>query len=264
MKPMQKYALGIIGYGDFTKVLIEYLSPYATIVVSSRQQSSDTLPDGCRFGSVAEALAQPIIIPSIPAQFLETFFTDNHQLVNPTALVIDVCSVKVKPLQVLETLLPTTCQLIGTHPMFGPASIRDNNGVAGLPCALCPVRYDENTLRELRELLADKLQLKVIDTTPEQHDKEMAYVQGLSHYIGRVMDEMQISESELQTNAYRDLLDMKRIQGHDSWALFESIMQENPYALEVNADFQRACRRVDEKIGLSQSQRSFPIPERAL
>lgn len=247
---MQKYSLGIIGYGDFTKVLIDYLSPYATIIVSSRQASTDVLPAGCRFGTVAEALAQPIIIPSIPAQFLETFFTNNKALVNPQALVVDVCSVKVHPLQVLVAVLPETCQLIGTHPMFGPASIARNGGIAGLPCALCPVRCNDTTLTTLRSLLADTLSLNVIDTTPEQHDKEMAYVQGLSHYIGRVMDEMQIPESALQTAAYEDLLDMKRIQGRDSWALFESIMHENPYAHDVNTAFLQACARVRQKIGL--------------
>lgn len=247
---IKKYTLGIIGYGDFSKVMIEWLSSYADIVVSTRSPSGDTLPDGVRFGDVAEVLSQPIIIPSIPAQFLENFFTEHRDLVNPQALVIDVCSVKVRPLQVLQRVLPETCQIIGTHPMFGPASIARNGGIAALPCALCPVRAPQSVVDDLRELLSETLQLRVIDTTPEQHDREMAYVQGLSHYIGRVMDEMQIPDSQLQTAAYEDLLDMKRIQGNDSWDLFSSIVHENPYAADINAQFRSACDSVSQRIGL--------------
>ncbi|MEO7904852.1 MAG: prephenate dehydrogenase/arogenate dehydrogenase family protein [Candidatus Saccharimonadales bacterium] len=250
----KKYTIGIVGYGDFSKVMIQWLSPFADIVVSTRQASDDVLPDGARFGDVAEVLSQPIIIPSIPAQFLQQFFTDHRELINPVALVIDVCSVKVRPLQVLQSVLPQTCQIIGTHPMFGPASITRNGGIASLPCALCPVRATQLVVDELRHLLTDELQLRVIDTTPEQHDREMAYVQGLSHYIGRVMDEMQIPDSQLQTAAYEDLLDMKRIQGGDSWDLFRSIVHENPYAPQVNADFIAACKRVSHKVGLTDDK----------
>lgn len=242
--------IGIIGYGDFTKVLITYLSPYASIVVSSRQQQIDSLPNDCHFGEVDEVLAQDIIIPSIPAQALEGFFTNNLSLVNPKATIIDVCSVKTKPLETLTRLLPASCQIIGTHPMFGPASVAQNNGLKGLPIAICPVRQSEEDLGKLRHFLADTLQLKVIETTPDRHDRDMAYVQGLSHYIGRVMDEMAIPESELSTFAYDNLMAMRKIQGQDSWDLFESIIHENPYASAVNEAFIQACQQVNRKIDL--------------
>lgn len=123
---MKKYQIGIIGYGDFTKVMLEYLAPYADIVVSSRSRDSGDAGFGASFALVSEVLSRDIIIPSIPAQFFEDFFTQNHALINPSALVIDVSSVKTRPLEVLQRLLPETCQIVGTHPMFGPASIAKN------------------------------------------------------------------------------------------------------------------------------------------
>lgn len=246
----KQYSIGIIGYGDFTKVMVECLAPYAEIIISSRSERNDSLPAGVRFGELDDVLAQPIIIPSFPAQFFEAFFQKNSGRINPNAVVIDVCSVKVKPLRILQELLPSSCQIIGTHPMFGPASIAKNGGVEGLPCALCPVRVEPDVLAGVRHYLTDILKLTVIDTTPEQHDREMAYVQGLSHYIGRVMDLMSIPESQLQTAAYADLLDMKRIQGNDSWDLFASIMHENPYAGRINQEFKRACQDLDARIEL--------------
>ena len=245
---MKKFQIGIVGYGDFTKVMLEHLEPYADIIVNSRSHNSGEAGHGAHFKSLKEVLNQPIIIPSIPSQFFEKFFTENKQYINPTALVIDVCSVKIKPLQVLEKLLPETCQIIGTHPMFGPASITKNNGIKNLPCVICPIRVKTEVFDEVTYFLGNTLRLKILDRTPDEHDREMAYVQGLSHYIGRVMDYMQIPDSQLSTLAYDDLLDRKKTQGGDSWDLFESIMEENPYAKAVNQAFKAACKNLDVKL----------------
>ena len=244
----KKYSIGIIGYGDFTKLLIEHLSPYAKIYVSSRRSVSGPAGGGAEFADIKTVLSQPIIIPSIPSQFFEHFFSEHGREINPNALIIDVCSVKTSPLSVLLSRAPETCQIIGTHPMFGPASVAKNGGVRGLKCVVAPVRADEKTVHRFERFLLKKLKLTLIHKTPEQHDREMAYVQGLSHYIGRIMQQMKIPESELAMIAYEDLLDMKNIQGADSWELFASIMTDNPYAKQVNEEFDRAARALDDQI----------------
>lgn len=245
-----KYQVGIVGYGAFTRLMCEYLAPYADVIVSSRQHTEGDAGFGAQFRSVEEVLSRPIIIPSIPSQFFKAFFTVYGGVVNPSAIVIDVCSVKVRPLGVLQQLLPPTCQIVGTHPLLGPASVAKNGGLQGLKIALCRVRQDEATYHGVRRFL-EKLGLHVIEKTPEAHDRDMAYVQGLSHYIGRIMDGMGIPETSLSTYAYDDLLDMKKIQGQDSWELFMSIVKENPFAEEVNAAFKDATKQLDDKIAES-------------
>lgn len=245
---MDKFKIGIIGYGDFTKVILEYLEPYADIIVSSRSNSSGDAGHGAKFANLEKVLACPIIVPSIPSQFFEDFFSTNANIINPNALVIDVCSVKVKPLKVLEQLLPKTCSIIGTHPMFGPASIKKNGGITNLRCVVSPVRASDETINKLEDFICDTLKIKLLRRTPQEHDREMAYVQGLSHYIARAMDIMDIPESELSTLAYDELLAMKKIQAKDTWDLFESIMHDNPYALEVNKLFKKAQRKLDSEL----------------
>jgi len=245
---MKKYQIGIVGYGDFTRLMLEHLCPYADIVVSSRSKTSGDAGFGAKFDSLETVLAMPIIIPSIPAQYFEDVFTLNSRLVNPHATVVDVCSVKVKPLQTLERLLPKSCQIIGMHPMFGPSSVQRNGGLKDLRCAVCVVRAEVDTIESLNTLLKTNLGLRVIAMSAEQHDKETAYVMGLSHYIGRVMSEMNIPESELSTLAYEDLMDMKMIQGSDSWDLFQSIISENEFMDEVRSEFRRACDRLDNRL----------------
>ncbi len=245
---MKKYSVGIIGYGDFSQLIIKYLSPYADILVSSRRHEAGDAGSGVSFASVADVLASDIIIPSIPSQFFEDFFTEHQSLINPHAVVIDVCSVKVRPLKILEQLLPESCQIIGTHPLLGPASVEKNSGLAGLRCVVSRVRSEDSTYTALVNFLKDKLKLIVIERTPEAHDRDMAYVQGLSHYIGRVMDIMQIPDTPLATFAYEDLVDMKNVQGNDSWELFASIMKDNPYALEVNQELKQAIEHLDQRL----------------
>lgn len=244
---MGRSTLGIIGFGDFSKLMVRYLSPYFDIVVSTRQKE---LPSGlpCRFVSQQEALSQPVIIPSMPSQYLETFFKKNAKYIKPRTLVIDVCSVKVKPVEVLKKVLPKEVDILATHPLFGPASAAKS--LAGRRIMVYPVRLSDERYQKIKHFLHAKFKLKIIECTPQQHDEFLAYVQGLSHYIGRVMQIMDIPDTELITDAYEDLLDMKRIQGGDSWELFESIMSENPYAIKVHKEFEAACDALDAKLGI--------------
>jgi prephenate dehydrogenase len=245
----KKPQIGIIGYGDFSKLLVRHLNPVAEVVVSTRQHLSGQ-PSHVKFVSEDVVLAQPIIIPSLPAQSLEGYFEKRKGKVNPNSLIIDVCSVKMKPVEVLQRVLPSSVKILATHPMFGPTSAKD--GLKGQRIMMYPVRLSDQKYQQIKEFITSNFGLQIIECTPQEHDKAMAYVQGLSHYIGRVMQEMDIPQTELLTNAYTDLLDMKRIQGNDSWDLFESIMHENPFTAQVHEQFIKACQNLDLKIGFKK------------
>lgn len=240
---MIKKSIGIVGFGDFGKLLVRELSPYFKVFVYDNRGVSDPNVNDADLKTV---LSQPIIIPAIPAQFFEDFFKENSSIVSPDALVVDICSVKIRPQAVLERLLPKTCSILATHPMFGPNSTP--NGIVGKQIMMHPTRIDQDSYEKIKLFISSSLGLKVIECTPDEHDKMMAYVQGLSHYIGRVMQEMGIPETELSTRAYDDLYDMRMIQGNDSWELFRSIMHENPHAAQVNQLFKQAMKELDEKL----------------
>lgn len=243
-----KPQVAIVGFGDFSRLMIEHLQPYCDIVVAARRPITQRY--GLKFRQVdfKEALARDIIIPVIPAQSFKAFFTEHTSEINPKALVIDVCSVKVQPLKDMLQLLPATCEIVATHPLFGPNTA--SAGIKGQRIMLYRARLPKARYERIKTFLQEELGLKVIETTPEEHDKIMAYAQGLSHYIGRLMQLMRIPDSELATKAYEDLLDMKHIQGNDSWELFESIMFENPYAKDVHRRFKLAMRKLDDRLGL--------------
>ncbi len=237
--------IGIVGAGDFGKFLVRELSPYAKILICDERKVD---VEGAEFTDCKTVLACQVIIPAIPSQFFESFFSDNLKYINPDALVVDICSVKQKPLAILKRVLPKSCSILATHPMFGPNSAA--RGIKGKKIMMHPTRIETDKYEAIKQFVSDELGLKIIECTPKEHDQMMAYVQGLSHYIARVMQEMSIPETSLGTRAYEDLYDMRMIQGNDSWELFRSIMLENTYALEVNQAFKRAMKDLDKKLGV--------------
>jgi prephenate dehydrogenase len=143
------------------------------------------------------------------------------------------------PARWMSELLPAHADLVATHPLFGPQSAR--NGLAGLRFVVCPVRG-----RRHRQVAAfgRRLGLKVTVTTPEEHDREMAYVQALTHLIGRSLVNMGIPDEQLKTQSYQHLLDLCGLIGADTFELFTAIQTQNPFAREVATAF------VDQARGL--------------
>ena len=232
------HKIGLVGYGAFGRFITEQLSDTGEFVIYDPQTKPDRL---------AETLRQPVIVLALPAQYLGGFLTENHQLLPENALYVDVCSVKVQPVKDMTELLPAASSIIATHPLFGPASAQ--SGLAGQKIAVHRVRADDTAYHAFISFLAD-YGLRVLEVTPEEHDRAMAYAQGLSHYIGRIMQQMAIPGSELSTQAYQDLLDMKNIQGNDSADLFQSIVGLNPYTLDVLRQFDAARLEVDAQFDI--------------
>jgi prephenate dehydrogenase len=164
------------------------------------------------------------------------------QRVRPGATIIDVASVKMLPSQWLSTHIPETTHIVATHPLFGPQSVA--RGLEGRQLVICPIRGD----RHLKvAALGEELGLRVRITTAEEHDREMAYVQALTHLIGRSLAQMQIPDEMLKTQTYQHLLDLTGLIGNDSFELFTAIQTMNPYAPDVVEDFvTRASALLDQ------------------
>ena len=91
----------------------------------------------------------------------------------PDALLMDFTSLKEEPVR--EMLKATTAEVVGCHPLFGP----DCPSLDGQNIVLCPGR-GERWLRWMEELFK-KGGARVTLSTPAEHDRMMAFVQGLTH-----------------------------------------------------------------------------------
>lgn len=226
--------IGLVGFGNFGQFIVKYLQPYFRISAFDKTDlSSDAKNLGVQWCSLKEVVKKDVVVLAVPVQFLEELLVEIKDIINPEALVMDVSSVKVKPVDLMLKHLPTTTDIVGTHPLFGPQS--GKNGIAGLNMVLCPVRTKRNN--NLFRFFSKTLKLNVLERTAVLHDKQMAYVQALTHFVGRAINEMDIPDVEQKTPAYQYLLNIKRNLGQDSMDLFLTIELENPFALEVREQF---------------------------
>lgn len=227
--------MGLIGVGAFGAFAVPHLAPHFDLRLYDRGRDLDAMamPRGARRAALAEAAAQAIVVLAVPLAVLPDVAGKIAPMLRPGALVVDVSSLKVKPLAILEETLPAHVDIVGTHPLFGPQS--GSGGIAGLRIAVCAGRGRRTSAVE--RFLARSLGLDVIATTPERHDRQMAYVQGLTHLLGRVLVAMDIPPVDLTTPTFEHMMRMVASVRRDTDELYRTITVENPYAAEVRTRF---------------------------
>ncbi len=226
--------LGLVGFGQFGRLAAASLRTRFDLVVTDPAPAAAAAARalGAPFGTLAEAAGCDVVVVAAPVTAMREVFTAMAPHVKPGALVVDVGSVKMAPARWMSDILPAHAELVATHPLFGPQSAR--NGLAGLRLVVCPVRG-----RRYRQVAAfgRLLGLKVTVTSPEEHDREMAYVQALTHLIGRSLVNMGIPDEQLKTPSYQHLLELCALIGADTFELFTAIQTQNPFAREVATAF---------------------------
>jgi prephenate dehydrogenase len=242
-----KQTIGIIGFGTFGRFMAEQLSPHATVLVSSRRAlEAEVASVGAELVDFDEAAQASLVIPCVPVQDLEDVLERLAPLVSHKTTLVDVSSVKVVPVQMMERILPADCQLLATHPLFGPQS--GANGVVGLTMVVWPVRLPAGRFERLKAFLTETLRLKVVEMSPEEHDREMAYVQALTFLIGRVLDELKAPDTPLKTATYQHLLDIRRIVAGDTPELFQTIQLWNPHAAGLRERFAEKLEEIETEL----------------
>jgi prephenate dehydrogenase len=115
----------------------------------------------------------PAVVVSVPIQVTGQIIREVGPFMKPESLLMDLTSLKAKPVRAMLEF--SSSEVIGLHPLFGPAE----DSLAGKNVALCPAR-GEKWLPWLRGLLESN-GARLVETTPERHDEIMALVQGINH-----------------------------------------------------------------------------------
>ena len=71
----------------------------------------------------------------------------------------------------------------------------------------------------------------------EDHDREAATVQGLTHLIARVLIAMEPLPTRMTTTSFERLMQGVEMVRYDSPAVFEAIERDNPFSAEVRERF---------------------------
>lgn len=251
--------IGIIGAGRFGTYFATQLER-----VGYRVQCADIRHDSAAQDS-ARACASPVVIYAVPIRDLERVILETRSLLASDAVVMDVCSVKIIPCEILERHLRGR-PIVGTHPLFGPQSAPDR--CAGQRVAVCrlaaaagPSASDvaaavtagvaadaADVATAAAERIFSALGLTIVRCAPAEHDAQVARSQFLTHFIGRGTVRSGVGRVALSTKSHDDLMDIVDVVTHDSEELFEDMAAFNPMVPAVRAAFLEALHAIDEQL----------------
>lgn len=236
--------IGIIGFGRFGKIMVEYLSKEFKVYVFSRSDKAEGIKEaGGISASIEDVCKKDIVIPSVPISEFKDVINKIKGLLGKNSLVIDVCSVKEYPVKLMKDLLPEKTQILATHPIFGPDSADDS--LKGRKIVLCKVRISDDLYEKIKTFL-EKKGLVVIEVTPGEHDREVAKSLLLTHFIGRGLIDFGATKMDIDTEGYKRLMHILGTVENDTQQLFDDMNKHNKYSKKVREDFIESLNKINE------------------
>ena len=231
----QRPSLGIVGFGAFGQLAARHLGPYFDITAydPSPEIAKLAKQQGVCFTSMHAVAQAEVVLIAAPVSSFEAVVSEISKTCRPGALIVDVSSVKVRPADIMQRQLPEHVDIVATHPLFGPQSA--GNGIETLKIAICPIQGKRHA--RLAAFVRKKLGLTVIMTTPDDHDREAAIVQGLTHLIAKVLLKMGPLPTRMTTKSFDLLSEAVSMVQHDAPEVFDAIERSNPYAEAVRRKF---------------------------
>jgi prephenate dehydrogenase len=238
--------VGIIGFGAFGQLVARHIRPYFRLCAYDPAAGLDPIAErlDVTLTSLEMAASCPVVVLAAPVGRLQDIVGAIAAHIRPGALVLDVGSVKLGPAEIMKRGLPEHADIVATHPLFGPQSARD--GIVGLKIAVCPIRG--RRCFRLAAFLRARLGLNVIMTTPEEHDREAATVQGLTHLIAQVLVQMEPLPTRMTTRSFDLLVAAVNMVRHDAPEVFEAIERANPYSSRVRSRFFELASALDARL----------------
>jgi prephenate dehydrogenase len=228
--------IGIYGLGRFGSFFAARLAGRCTVKAWSRDPGRPA-PRGVQRVGEEELLALPAVFLCVAISALPEVLERIAPRLAPGTLVMDTCSVKSLPVAWMQRLLPPAVDILASHPLFGPDSAA--GGFEGLPMILWPVRLQPPAFERWRNFFGS-MGLAVHVISPEEHDRQAAYTQGLTHYLGRVLAQMRLEPAAVSSLGYRKLLEIIEQTCNDSWQLFLDLQRFNPYTPEMRQKLDQA------------------------
>lgn len=265
---MDRQTIGIIGFGRFGQFWAGLLKDDYTVLIADKEdrtrqaeQLEVTVTDLKTLCARAGA-----IFLCVPIRHIRETILDLKPQLRPGTVVLDTCSVKVFPSEVMKQELMTVpgIDLIATHPMFGPDS--GQLSIRGLPIVMWPLLPETAAYRAWRDYFVDR-GLRIVEIPPDEHDRFAANSQGITHYIGRILDEMHLQRTPIDTKGFEILRQVLDQTTNDSWELFHDLQNYNPFTREMRLRLEGSMDKIYDmlmpiesgrtRIGIQGGQGSF-------
>ena len=232
--------VSIIGFGRFGAMLHSLLSKGFEVDVFDKNSIDNSDVNEV---SLEDALQNETIFIAVPIRDFENLVKDISKKISSGKTVIDVCSVKVFPIKVMLDNLSNETDIIATHPLFGPDSLKDSGSVMTMESVRNTFgRYDFwKNYFESQNILIEEI-------SAEEHDMMAARSQGLTHFVGRVIDDFGTNQTRIDTEGYKALHKLVNQTCNDTWELFEDIQNFNPFTEKMISELNESFEKISEII----------------
>jgi len=235
--------VSVFGYGRFGRLWADILAEdFKVKVYSRRGLKPEEVSKNVEITSLEDLFDTDAVFYCVAiSAFEETLKISKQYLADKKITIFDTCSVKVFPVKWMKENLPENNKIIATHPMFGPDSYysaKDN-----LPIVMCNVNAQDKVFDWWCKYFSTK-KMRTEIMSPEQHDKIVAYSQGITHYVGRVLADLKLKETPISTLGYKKLLEIIEQTCNDSWQLFIDLQRFNPYTKQMRYDLHESLEKV--------------------
>ena len=119
-----------------------------------------------------------IVIFCVPIEYMVETIRQVAPHAPEGSLLMDVCSVKTEAAEALMEYAPENVEILPCHPMFGPRVPSIKRQII----VLTPIENRANTWLDRVKNYLVKSECEIVITTPQEHDKYMSIVQGLTHF----------------------------------------------------------------------------------
>ena len=232
--------VSIIGFGRFGAMLHSLLSKGFEVDVYDKNPIDNLEVNEVSF---EEVLKNDTIFIAVPIRDFEDLVINISSKIQSGKTIIDVCSVKVFPKQVMIDNLPVETDIIATHPLFGPDSLKDSGSVMTMEAV-----RDSSERYNFWKNYFESQNITIEEISAEEHDMMAARSQGLTHFVGRVIDDFGTNQTRIDTEGYKALHKLVSQTCNDTWDLFEDIQNYNPYTEKMISELNGSFKKISEII----------------
>jgi prephenate dehydrogenase len=257
--------IAILGYGRFGAALGEVIRAAGGRIAAYDPHAE--VPDAIRATTPPELVRDAaFVVVAVPVSAMTPALGSIAAHLVPEQLVLDVGSVKVRPVDALHAALGARIPWVGTHPLFGPVSLA--RAERPLRAVVCPNAVHPTASERARDFY-QRLGCVVIEQTAEQHDRIMARTHALAFFVAKgILAVGGGGDIAFAPPSYQAIAHTIELVRSDAGHLFRAIQQENPFAEETRQALLDAMGEIHHDLATyedeeadSSSSTAFAIPD---
>eukprot|EP00605_Chrysophyceae_sp_TOSAG23-4_P000872 GSChrysophyteH1.ASY1.ANO1.963.1 assembled CDS len=252
--------IGIVGFGNFGQFLSEtfVLRGHEVYAIdkdyfqNKEVASTVGIESFYEWGDVDSFAKLPldVIVLSVSILSFRTVLEHLPSELYIDRLVVDVLSVKTFAKENMLSFLPPKCDILCTHPGFGPISGGGANGWKDQLVYYESIRVSNKTREQEFLNIFSAEGCNLVDIPSDIHDRMAARSQFAAHLIGRIAaaSTTSVDADALRTNSHQMMADLCQATSQDSSDLFIGMYKHNVHSRQVLEDVKAALLTIEERL----------------